>query len=43
VFVYLGINIFRISADYIRGYGYQYALEESQAWLTEKQMEKANA
>ena len=29
--------------DYIRGYGYQYALEESQAWFTGKQMEKANA
>lgn len=29
--------------DYVRGYGAQYALEESKAWFTEKQMEKANA
>lgn len=32
-----------IHPDYIRGYGAQYALEESKAWFTDKQMEKANA
>ena len=32
-----------IHPDYIRGYGAQYALEESQAWFTEQQMGKANA
>ena len=28
--------------DYIRGYGYQYDLEQCQAWWTEKAMEKAH-